>query len=1166
MWFYTTSQETGDQFTLPMKLNFFVSFAILISFHLSGCRRTESIPTVGSEQYRELCSVFYLGLAALQSGEDVNARKGLTRATELAPDEPAGWVNLGLLEARQQEYDAAQRTFEKARTVAPNNSQIETFLGIVENRRGNLPAAIAHYRRAVNLDSGNLRALYTLATETEREQTDKSTAEAIELFERILKARPQSEPVHLDVIRLSAKKNNMARITQAVDTLSQSAAQWPEPAKEHLTQIRQATAKGDLRDAAIQAQFLRNTLLRQLSFRRSLEEIRAPGSSVGEPFLKFLKLPSPKSEPSAPDKELRFESRGLQIPPDANAMWVGALPLDEDGGSAVLWADTKTLRIQNGSTLALPQTQRAPTQLNPGLQSTAAADLNYDFKPDLVIATAAGLRIYQQSGSRKFVDVTVATRLPATIVRAPYTGAWPMDFDLDGDLDVLLGTRQGDPTVIRNNGDGTFAAVTPFKGVNGVIAFSSADIDADGAPDAAIIDNASKLFVFRNERLGVYSHRPLPSQIAEQNRAVVASDVNGDGLIDLVLLRQDGKIVSVSDRDYGKAWDFADIARVLSPHSADLNVEDLDNNGGIDLVAGDEILLAEGDGFTALPAKLPCKCNAMADLNQDGRVDFVGLSSDGHPVQLVNHGTKNYKWQVIRTKAATVMGDQRMNSFGIGGEIEIRSGLLTQKQIIQSPALHFGLGDRAGVEFARIVWPNGIIQAEFALQPQQSVLAQQRLKGSCPFLFSWDGEQMRFLKDVGPMSAPIGAHHDADTLASVAQTQQWFKISGDQLAPRDGYYDLRLTNEYWETHYMDSYSFMALDHPRGSHLFVDERVAWPPAPLQFYLTKEPKEFARATDDTGHEIGATIRGIDGSYLAGFGVGQYQGLTRDHWVELELPPEAPRKGPLYLIGDGFINPWDDTITMARSQRGNLEPEDLRIETPDATGKWRIAQYHLGMPAGRLKTVVLDLTRIFQPGGQRKLRLRTNMEIYWDRLAWAEGLPSENVRKQSASLSLAELRYRGYSLITRAGQATPELAHYGDVVRTGEQWRSLEGYYTRYGDVKPLVADADDRIVIANSGDELRLRFSVIPPPGAGSTRDYVFISDGWIKEGDYNFRLSKTVLPLPYHGMKTYNMPLTSLERDKAYQRHSPDWKEFHTRYVAPDLFLRALWNQRSQSVR
>jgi hypothetical protein len=1088
----------------------------------------------------------------------VNARKGLARATEIAPGEAAGWVNLGLLDARQQEYDAAYASHEKARAIAPNNSHIETLAGIVENRRGNLPAALAHYRRAVELNNRNLRALYTLASETEREQTDGSTRDSLALLEQILKVRPQNEPVQLDVIRLAAKQNNAGRILQAVDALQNAAAQWPQPAKEHLAQLRQEAAKGALRDAAIQTQFLRNTLVRELSFRRSLEEIKAPGSSIGEPLLKFLNLPSPTSEPSSPDKELRFETRPLT---SESGVWAAILPLDEDGGSAIVWADAKSVRIQNGATLELPRSQRASAF--PGAHSVAVADLNYDFKPDMVIATAEGMRIYQQRGPRQFADVTAGTRLPAKLTQGAYTGAWPIDFDLDGDLDILLGSPQGDPIVIRNNGDGVFVPVLPFKGANGVISFSTADIDADGVPDVAIVDSTNKLFVFKNERLGVYSQRSVPGEIASGNRAVAASDVNGDGLIDFVLLRLDGSIVRLSDRDYGKSWELAEIARVSSAAAsgdgADLRVGDLDNNGAIDLIAGEQILLGGQKGFTALPAALPCKCASIGDLNQDGRLDLVGLSADGHPLQLVNHGTKNYKWQVIRTKAATVMGDQRMNSFGIGGEIEIRSGLLTQKQMIRSSVLHFGLGDHSGVEFARIVWPNGIIQAEFGLQPEQSVLAQQRLKGSCPFLFSWDGKQMRFLKDIAPMSAPIGAHGDAGTLEPIEQTQQWFKISGDQLAARDGVYDLRLTNEYWETHYIDYYSLNVVDHPHESHVFVDERVASPPAPLRIYVTQEPRGFAGASDDTGRDVRREIAAVDASYLGGFGVGQYQGITRDHWVELELPQDAPRTGPLYLIGDGFIHPWDDTITMARSQRGNLRPEDLRIEVPGASGKWRIAQDHLGMPAGRLKTIVLDLTHTFRPGDPRKLRLRTNMEVYWDRLAWAVGLPDESVRKQPAMLSAAELRYRGFSLITQAGLTAPELAHYDKVVRTGEQWRSLEDYYTRYGDVKPLIARIDDRIVIANSGDELRLRFDAVPPPPEGWLRDYVFIGDGWIKEGDYNFRLSKTVLPLPFHGMKSYTLPLTPLEADKTFQRHASDWQQFHTRFIAPDAFVRALWN-------
>jgi hypothetical protein len=284
-----------------------------------------------------------------------------------------------------------------------------------------------------------------------------------------------------------------------------------------------------------------------------------------------------------------------------------------------------------------------------------------------------------------------------------------------------------------------------------------------------------------------------------------------------------------------------------------------------------------------------------------------------------------------------------------------------------------------------------------------------------------------------------------------------------------------------------------------------------------------------------------------------------LTRDHWVELELPEDAPCTGPLYLIGDGFLHPWDDTITMARSQGSSPTPEDLSIQVPDRAGHWVTARNHLGIPAGRLKTVVLDLTGLFRPGAPRKLRLRTSMEVYWDRLSWAAGLPAGQVQTQRLSLSYAELGYRGFSLVTQANSSSPELAHYDAVAATGQQWRNLEGYYTRYGDVRELLQKIDNRMVIVNSGDELRMRFPALPPPAAGWTRDFVFIGDGWMKEGDYNFQFSSTVLPLPYHAMKSYTAPPTSLERDAAYRLHPSDWQEFHTRYITPERFARALWN-------
>jgi hypothetical protein len=98
-----------------------------------------------------------------------------------------------------------------------------------------------------------------------------------------------------------------------------------------------------------------------------------------------------------------------------------------------------------------------------------------------------------------------------------------------------------------------------------------------------------------------------------------------------------------------------------------------------------------------------------------------------------------------------------------------------------------------------------------------------------------------------------------------------------------------------------------------------------------------------------------------------------------------------------------------------------------------------------------------------------------------------------------------------------------------------------------------------VIVNAGDEMQLRFTAPSPPPDGWVRDFVLIGDGWIKDGDYNSAFSKTVLPLPYHGLKNYTVPPGRLEDDPLYRRHPQDWQEYHTRFVTPDAFVRALRN-------
>ena len=96
-----------------------------------------------------------------------------------------------------------------------------------------------------------------------------------------------------------------------------------------------------------------------------------------------------------------------------------------------------------------------------------------------------------------------------------------------------------------------------------------------------------------------------------------------------------------------------------------------------------------------------------------------------------------------------------------------------------------------------------------------------------------------------------------------------------------------------------------------------------------------------------------------------------------------------------------------------------------------------------------------------------------------------------------------------------------------------------------------ERDDHYVIMNAGDELLLTFSELAPPPAGWVRDFVFVSDGWEKDGDFNTTFSKTVLPLPAHDIADYATPPGRLEDDPVFRRHAGDWERFHTRFVAPD---------------
>lgn len=1159
---------------------FLLICALVLPF--AGCRPSAAPPARTSSEYTELVRSFYIGLAALQVGHDVQADSKLAQFTKLAPSEPAGWANWGMLALRQRNFDTAAERLQRARDLAPENDQIYYLLGLLESSRGETAKAIAALRKAVELNSANLIAIYKLAEEVEREGNESGSTEVQMLLQKILTAQPDNLAALLELSRVAAKRGDAETLKSAVAKITARSSAWPPEVQQQVVSVAASANAGDLRAAATSTTFLRNVLVRVPEYRRSLAAIKPPPGEEAVPFTHFLRLESPVFKAAAADTALKFTPEPLANAGTDRWNWMGAISLSGTGLPVVATANGREVRLTSGANFPFPG---GPSGAPPLPDGILPIDFSYDFKTDLVLAGSGGVRLMRQVDPKSFTDVTAQTKLPASILGASYLGSWAADIEADGDLDVVLGTKDSIPLALRNNGDDTFVDIHPFPGVSGLTGFAWGDVDADGDPDAGLIDGAGKLHVFSNERQGQFRERPLPTDLPPV-RTINIEDANNDGVLDLVAVQADGIVTQISDKNEGQEWVTAEVARLNNaPKYLEgtfrLRIADLDNNGGNDLllasssapaaagnIAGGLVWLKdELNKFGAMnDAVGPALVFDATDLNGDGRLDLLGLSADGQPVQAINHGSKNYHWQVVRPRAVQAAGDQRINPFGVGGEMEIRSGLLVQKQPITGPLIHFGLGDQTSADVIRIVWPNGTVRAQFEVKADQEVVAEQLLKGSCPFLFAYNGKEMEFVKDSVPWSSAIGLRINTLGTARVEATEEWYKIGGDQLVPRDGYYDLRVTAELWETYYYDHLALMTVDHPVGTDIFVDERFVIPPAKLEITTVATPRKVASAVDDRGQDVTNVVSALDGNYLDTFGRGTHQGVTRDHYVEVDLGSEPPQTGPLWLIAQGWMHPTDSSVNVAISQGQHEQARGLSLEVPDGSDGWVVARPNLGFPAGRKKICLFDLTNVFRPGTPRRLRLRTTLEVYWDALEWAQGLPDVALKTTRLNLDTADLHYRGYSVINKANDSSPEVPDYNQLASSKQVWRDLVGYYTRFGDVRELLAGIDDRYVIMNAGDEMSFRFAAPAPPPAGWVRDYLIIGDGWIKDGDYNSTFSKTVQPLPYHAKQEYTTPPGRLEDEWVYRRHPEDWHKYHTRYVTPDVFQNALRPRQGNDLR
>jgi len=382
-------------------------------------------------------------------------------------------------------------------------------------------------------------------------------------------------------------------------------------------------------------------------------------------------------------------------------------------------------------------------------------------------------------------------------------------------------------------------------------------------------------------------------------------------------------------------------------------------------------------------------------------------------------------------------------------------------------------------------------------------------------------------------------------------TDEYVKVRGDQLRPRDGRLELRMVNQLEEVIFTDRAQLLAVDHPRDVSVYPNERLLpAPPFPAhEIFAVREARPPVSAVDGEGRDVRDRLLREDRLWPDDFRLLPFKGYAEPHALVLD-PGDLRGAGRVVLLADAWIDYADSTSNLAASQSGApLIPPRLEVQGPD--GEWVTALPQMGFPAGLPKTLTVELTGLFRRDDDFRIRIVTSMRIYWDRVRF--GILHDGPELQVTPLEpvTAELRFKGYPRPVAPDGRAPFGYDYGDAaVNAG--WKDFEGAFTRFGDVRSLLLGVDDRFVIQRHGDEIAVAFDAtqLPPLPAGWTRDYLVYADGFGKDMDLNSAQPHRVEPLPFHAMSAY--PAAAGERGPIDASHLSWARQMNTRHVHRQL--------------
>ncbi|MCD0460702.1 CRTAC1 family protein [Roseiconus lacunae] len=876
----------------------------------------------------------------------------------------------------------------------------------------------------------------------------------------------------------------------------------------------------------------------------------------------------------------------LQLIENASDQWTAFATLDlGEQVSGMIAADL--FMVDSSDTDRIKQSQPPASDQNGDAGKAAVSKARHNTFQGIVVFGEFGLQMIgvdarkSSDSSQRLRRLEIETGLESV---GAVTAAIAGDLEGDGDLDLIVATRSDGLRTFINRGNRTFfeapVATSTVPTDDPIVDMAIGDLDRDIDLDVVAIHRSGRISQLENLLHLQFRHRELSEVPAlpvgddQHALSIAIEDIDANVGWDIVATSDQQSLIAFANSSDIGVWS-VDRVETGPGFSSQPALADLDGDSYFELVAKNAFTRLGPWGIARLDQapNIPAGNLIAGDTNNDGVVDLVSIDGElkVHRNRVGGQGKSTVGGFVkVRFKgiADNAAASGRVNHYAIGSVLELRSGPYYRSRIVTSPETYFGLDGLKSIDSIRVIMPNGLTQTLRDPKINSVIEEEQTLKGSCPYLYSWDGEKFAFQTDC-LWAAPLGLQVAAGV---VQQDRPWeyLMLDGQSIAKNaDGNYDLRLTEELWEVAYVDHVELIAVDHPEDIQVWTNEKVGPPTiATPTVFAFQEDGRFAleNAVGTTGQDIISLLLKSDENYVKGFDRRIRQGLCPPHWIDLDFGDrgakgvqKAKAEQRVCLILRGWILPTDTSLNIQIDQNPELPPIEFpSVWVPQESGsdEWTEVIEFMGFPGGKTKTIVVDVTEHLLKDDPR-FRVRTSAQIYWDSAELAITELGADVIQQALPLRQASLAYHGFSARQKTSDLHPETYDYSNASQE-PRWPPLRGAITSFGECTDKLRQWDDQMVVISGGDEIQMLFKAPPnDPPEGYRRDFILHCVGWDKDADLNTLTGQEIGPLPIRDMRSYPPTLASSDQFEAVRSSHQDSRRRRQSF-------RAFWRRPQQT--